>query len=103
MRKALTTALAALLLAGGCSPGPAEDRDTLRILAGSELADLAPILREAREETGVSVALNGGSDLDPAGIEKISGGSSPPSCSPPAPPGGCRTPSSATAPRSTGW
>ncbi|GAA0968031.1 VWA domain-containing protein [Actinocorallia libanotica] len=72
MRKALTTALAALLLAGDCSPGPSEGRDTLRILAGSELADLAPILREAREETGVSVELDYTGTIE--GVDQVASG-----------------------------
>jgi len=73
MRKVLTTTLAALLLAGGCSsPGPEGGKDVLRVLAGSELADLAPILKEAREETGVSVELDYAGTLD--GIDQVASG-----------------------------
>ncbi|WP_106401959.1 VWA domain-containing protein [Actinocorallia populi] len=73
MRKALITALAALLLAGGCStPDSSGGEGALRILAGSELADLAPILREARAETGVSVELDYTGTIE--GVEQVVSG-----------------------------
>ncbi|MEO3784483.1 VWA domain-containing protein [Actinocorallia sp. B10E7] len=72
MRRVLTTALAALLLAGGCSLTGDSDGTGLRVLAGSELADLAPILKEAREETGVSVDIDYAGTLD--GVERVASG-----------------------------
>jgi Ca-activated chloride channel family protein len=70
-------ALAAVALAAGCtSPGrPAQPAvsaggsgpaTTLRVLAGSELADMGPILEAAREATGVHVTLDYTGTLDGA-------------------------------------
>ncbi|GAA0223041.1 hypothetical protein GCM10010492_21490 [Saccharothrix mutabilis subsp. mutabilis] len=62
MRKALAFLLVAGLLTActddpadpGQPVGPAEP-GTLRVLAGSELADMRPVLEEAAKATGVSV------------------------------------------------
>lgn len=73
MRKVLTAALAALVLAGGCSPADSDGgQDALRVLAGSELADLAPILKEAREETGVAVELDYVGTIE--GVDQVASG-----------------------------
>ncbi|MCZ9345334.1 substrate-binding domain-containing protein, partial [Streptomyces sp. TRM76130] len=44
-------------------PGPAEP-GTLRVLASSELADMAPVLERVREDTGVTVRLTPTGTLD---------------------------------------
>jgi Ca-activated chloride channel homolog len=66
MRRILAAALAAAFLAG-CTvePGPEPENTpvetgppvTLRVLAGSELADMQPILDEAARSTGVTVTM----------------------------------------------
>jgi Ca-activated chloride channel homolog len=81
MRKLIALALVALAAAGGCTdtggadpqrdgqgaaPGPA---GTLRVLAGSELADLEPMLGDIRAATGVSVTLTYTGTLD--GVEQV--------------------------------
>lgn len=69
---------AVLALAAGCSgtvdrPGPeAGPAVTLRVLAGSELADLGPILDEAAAATGVRVELDLTGTL--AGAEAVASG-----------------------------
>ena len=70
--------LTGLLLAGCTGPGsdpnqpdPADPK-TLRVLAGSELADLKPILEKARQETGVSVVLEETGTLEASA--KVAGG-----------------------------
>ena len=59
IRKLGALALGVLLLAGcsGGSSAPLGDPEpgTLRILAGSELADMQPVLDEAEKVTGVKV------------------------------------------------
>jgi Ca-activated chloride channel family protein len=74
-------ALAALLLvAAACdtpkpeaSEGPfKKGSGTLRVLAGSELADLAPILEEVKAATGVTVKLTQIGTVD--GIERVAAG-----------------------------
>ena len=67
-------ALAVLLLAvAGCSPSsPEDDPNTLRVLAGSELADLQPILDELKRATGVRVKLTYTGTLD--GVEQVYSG-----------------------------
>ncbi|MEJ2888154.1 VWA domain-containing protein [Actinomycetospora aeridis] len=56
MRRALLVVVAGLLLAAcGTATGPPPL--TLRVLAGSELADMAPVLDEAAEATGVRLEL----------------------------------------------
>ncbi|WP_433187336.1 VWA domain-containing protein [Actinoallomurus sp. CA-150999] len=64
-----------LAVAAGCTggaPADAKKPGTLRILAGSELSDLAPILREATKATGVSVKLDYAGTLD--GVQQVLGG-----------------------------
>ncbi|MHA6626956.1 vWA domain-containing protein [Pseudonocardia sichuanensis] len=69
---------AVLVLAAGCTstavpdPGGSGDPVTLRVLAGSELADLAPVLEEAAEATGVRVELDPVGTLD--GAEAVASG-----------------------------
>jgi Ca-activated chloride channel family protein len=85
-RSGLALLLAAGLLLGACTdapkgggakPDPSEGpflrgSGTLRVLAGSELADLQPILDEARRATGVEVKLQATGTLD--GIENVVSG-----------------------------
>jgi Ca-activated chloride channel family protein len=55
----ITAAVGALTLAAACGSGtPGQRPATLRVLAGSELADLRPILDQARRDTGVTVELD---------------------------------------------
>jgi Ca-activated chloride channel homolog len=59
VRKFLVAVLAAVSLAG-CTSAPESSSGpavTLRVLAGSELRDMAPLLAEAAEETGVTVEM----------------------------------------------
>jgi Ca-activated chloride channel family protein len=72
VRGACAAVLAAAVAATGCSvPGPGSDV-TLRILAGSEIADLEPLLQEAEERTGVAVELEYSGTLD--GMARIAAG-----------------------------
>ncbi|MFI9813335.1 VWA domain-containing protein [Saccharothrix variisporea] len=79
MRKALALLLAAGLLAActdddpnpGQPVGPAEP-GTLRVLAGSELADMQPVLEEAAKATGVSVKFSFTGTLE--GAESLASG-----------------------------
>lgn len=48
------------------SSASAADPSTLRVLAGSEVKDMAPILEEARQATGVTVELHYAGTLDGA-------------------------------------
>ncbi|WP_433274308.1 substrate-binding domain-containing protein [Actinosynnema sp. CS-041913] len=81
MRKVLALGLAAVLLAG-CSeeadpalPAGPPKPGTLRVLAGSELADLQPVLEEAAKATGVEVqftftgTLEGAESLATGGVD----------------------------------
>ncbi|WP_159939996.1 VWA domain-containing protein [Nocardiopsis sp. FR6] len=72
VRAACASGLAAVLLATGCAPGGGEPDVTLRVLAGSELADLEPLLEEVAERTGVTVALEYRGTLD--GMAQIAAG-----------------------------
>ncbi|MDA2806650.1 substrate-binding domain-containing protein [Nocardiopsis suaedae] len=76
---AAATAAAVLVAAAGCwwgeggsggggTSGPGE----LRVLAGSELADMEPLLERAAEETGVTVRMEYTGTLD--GVEQVVGG-----------------------------
>ncbi len=78
MRKVLALGLAALLLAG-CSDeaGPAQpvgppEPGTLRVLAGSELADMQGVLEEAAKATGVTVKFSFAGTLE--GAEQLATG-----------------------------
>ncbi|WP_372347365.1 VWA domain-containing protein [Streptomyces sp. KL116D] len=46
----------AVLAAGGCSGGP--DKVTLRVLAGPELADVRPLLKDLAHDTGVTLDID---------------------------------------------
>ncbi|GAA2611520.1 substrate-binding domain-containing protein [Actinomadura fulvescens] len=50
--------LAACVLLAGCSLGGASDRTELTVLAGSELADMAPLLEELDRDTGVKLRMD---------------------------------------------
>ncbi|MEV6951669.1 substrate-binding and VWA domain-containing protein [Streptomyces sp. NPDC051183] len=78
---ACAAALAALAAAGCTSPSPdkpaepkqtAYKEGTLRVLASSELADMQPVLDQARKATGVSVKLTSSGTLD--AVEQIASG-----------------------------
>ena len=73
VRRSLVLALAVLTVAG-CSlfSGDKEDRNALRVLAGSELADLQPILDDLQRATGVKVKLSFTGTLD--GVEQVYSG-----------------------------
>jgi len=80
MKKLILVALSAVLLAGcsdsGASPSaPLGDPEpgTLRILAGSELADMQPVLDEAEKATGVKVKFTFTGTLE--GAESLANGS----------------------------
>ncbi|MFG1689680.1 VWA domain-containing protein [Nonomuraea sp. NPDC049269] len=76
MRRTLTAVvLAAALLAAGCSAGDddsADGPDVLRVLAGSEIKDLEPLLGRAADEIGVRVRLTYTGTLD--GAEQVASG-----------------------------
>ncbi|GAA4713106.1 substrate-binding domain-containing protein [Phytohabitans rumicis] len=80
MKKTLALAVV-LALAAGCTGKPEPNASegpfkrgsgTLRVLAGSELTDLQPILEEAKAATGVTVKLTEIGTLD--GIERVAAG-----------------------------
>ncbi|MEV4600810.1 substrate-binding domain-containing protein [Amycolatopsis sp. NPDC049253] len=81
MKKLAVLALAAALLVTGCSsadPSSGDDAGppqagTLRILAGSELADMQPVLDEAAKATGVKVKFTFTGTLE--GAESLANGS----------------------------
>ncbi|MEV1173303.1 substrate-binding domain-containing protein, partial [Nonomuraea sp. NPDC049784] len=75
MRRApLWAAVAALLLAGACAQAgePVDGPDMLRVLAGSEIKDLEPLLQRAEREAGVRVKLTYTGTLD--GAEQVASG-----------------------------
>ncbi|SDK64787.1 substrate-binding domain-containing protein [Nonomuraea jiangxiensis] len=79
MRRSLAAALLVpVLLLAGCGSGgdpggqPADGPDVLRVLAGSEIKDLEPLLRRAEAEAGVKVRLTYTGTLD--GAEQVAGG-----------------------------
>ncbi|MFG1642626.1 substrate-binding domain-containing protein [Amycolatopsis sp. NPDC049252] len=78
MKKLFLVALSAVLLAGcsdSSSSAPLGDPEpgTLRILAGSELADMQPVLDEAEKATGVKVKFTFTGTLE--GAESLANGS----------------------------
>ena len=80
VRRFLAPLLGLALLAGACdtptpqaSEGPfKKGSGTLRVLAGSELHDLQPILDDVKAATGVTVKLTEIGTLD--GIERVASG-----------------------------
>lgn len=75
LRRAAAAAAAAGLLLSGCTPGGSDGGDadtTLRILAGSEVADLEPLLEEVTERTGVAVEMEYVGTLD--GMARVAAG-----------------------------
>ncbi len=77
MRRLVAAGLAALALLSACSSAPPDGTEggpgvTLRVLAGSELVDLQPILDEAAAATGVRVELTPTGTLE--GAEAITSG-----------------------------
>ncbi|MCP2245558.1 substrate-binding domain-containing protein [Lentzea aerocolonigenes] len=80
MIRRLVPALAVVALLAGCSDDPDPSRPVgdaapgvLRVLAGSELADLQPVLDEAARATGVSVKFSFTGTIE--GAEKVASGS----------------------------
>ncbi|SHI85076.1 Ca-activated chloride channel family protein [Nocardiopsis flavescens] len=78
-RAACAAALAVAVAASGCAAGgpggfagPAGGATTLRVLAGSELADMEPLLEEAAERTGVTVELEYTGTLE--GLARVAAG-----------------------------
>ncbi|SEG13829.1 Ca-activated chloride channel family protein [Thermomonospora echinospora] len=74
MRRAAALAAALLLTVSGCTGGGDEPGDkpregVLRVLAGSELADLKPILDQAERDIGVKVRLEYAGTLD--GVRQV--------------------------------
>ncbi|KOX18084.1 VWA domain-containing protein [Nocardiopsis sp. NRRL B-16309] len=73
LRTAAAAAAAAGLLLSGCTPDGGGGADTtLRILAGSEVADLEPLLEEVTERTGVAVEMEYVGTLD--GMARVAAG-----------------------------
>ncbi|QUX21383.1 MULTISPECIES: VWA domain-containing protein [Nocardiopsis] len=74
MRRAVSAAaLAVAVAASGCTASGSGGEDaTLRILAGSELADMEPLLEETAERTGVTVAMEYTGTLD--GLARVAAG-----------------------------
>ncbi|GAA2243649.1 hypothetical protein GCM10010430_26730 [Kitasatospora cystarginea] len=79
--RGLTAAAALALLLAGCSGDPKPKQEdlsptpedgVLRVLAGSELQDMAPVLEEARKATGVTVQFAWTGSLD--GADTVSSG-----------------------------
>ncbi|MFD7435518.1 substrate-binding domain-containing protein [Streptomyces sp. NPDC059861] len=66
LRRALTASLALALLAGLTSCTRDEEPVTLRVLASPELADLAPLLDDLEQDTGVELEMDyeAGADLE---------------------------------------
>src|SRR5215212_9473347 len=77
MKKLMSGALGAALLVtmAGCGlveGGSKNDSGVLRVLAGSELADLKPILDQAAKDTGVTVKFDYAGTLD--GVQQVVSG-----------------------------
>jgi Ca-activated chloride channel family protein len=76
MKKLMSGALGAALLVTmtscGLSGGSTDDSGVLRVLAGSELADLKPILDQAVKDTGVTVKFDYAGTLD--GVQQVVSG-----------------------------
>ncbi|RAY10945.1 hypothetical protein DPM19_32965 [Actinomadura craniellae] len=67
--RAALAALTLLAVTAACDVDLGEDETTLRVLAGSELADLRPILEQAEDEIGVEVELDFAGTLD--GVQRV--------------------------------
>jgi Ca-activated chloride channel family protein len=68
--RSLAAGLCVLSLATACSGGGTDKKGgTLRILAGSELTDLGPILAQAKKDIGVTVKLDYAGTL--AGVQRV--------------------------------
>ncbi|GAA0819072.1 hypothetical protein ACFQVD_30005 [Streptosporangium amethystogenes subsp. fukuiense] len=64
---ALTLLMASAACGGADTPAtPVDGPDVLRVLAGSEIGDLEPLLRRARDAIGVRIALSYAGTLDGA-------------------------------------
>ena len=76
MRRVAVPLLALALLAGGCTAGdrqpPADPPGTLRVLAGSELKDVEPLVGQIRDATGVNLRFEYSGTLE--GAERLTGG-----------------------------
>ncbi|ROO89356.1 Ca-activated chloride channel family protein [Actinocorallia herbida] len=72
MRRIFAAITAAALLAAGCSPSEPPEGSVLHVLAGSELADLDPVLKDAAKATGVSVQFTYAGTLD--GVRRVVSG-----------------------------
>jgi Ca-activated chloride channel family protein len=74
LRAALVAVLATSVLAGcGTSPSPdADDENTLAVMAGSEVKDLAPLFPDIKAATGVTLDMAYSGTLE--GAESIAGG-----------------------------
>ncbi|MGW7411209.1 substrate-binding domain-containing protein [Streptomyces sp. NPDC054863] len=77
--RAVVGALALCAVLAGCAGGGEPPRDdgayrtgTLRVLASSELSDLAPVLEQARKDTGVEVRATWAGTLD--AVEQVASG-----------------------------
>ncbi|GII58837.1 VWA domain-containing protein [Planotetraspora thailandica] len=75
-RRLAAAALAVLVAATACSAdddaAPQDGPDVLRVLAGSEVKDLEPLLKEAADAVGVRVSLTYAGTLD--GAEQVASG-----------------------------
>lgn len=81
MKKLIALAAVVVVVAGGCTSDPDDPKrgdgggagagpaGVLRVLAGSELQDLEPMLEEVRQATGVQVKLTYTGTLD--GVERV--------------------------------
>ena len=78
MRRLPVPLLLALALLAGCTGGdggeepPADPPGTLRVLAGSELRDVEPLLGQIRDATGVNLTFEYSGTLE--GAERITAG-----------------------------
>ena len=73
VRRLVSLGVVLALVATGCADKKSEpDGTTLRVLAGSELADLGPVLDDVRKATGITVKLSYVGTLD--GVERVAAG-----------------------------
>ena len=80
MRRVAVPLLLVLALLAGCTPGDrepsADPAGTLRVLAGSELKDVEPLVGQIRDATGVDLRFEYSGTLE--GAERITGGGARP-------------------------